>query len=61
VLPLHEVATEPLHAAAKATADLAAVVSPANPAVVESTAKPLHAAVDPGAALTETSYLCVWV
>jgi hypothetical protein len=64
VLPLHECAdptpaesaVEPFHSVADSTA--------ANPATIESTIEPLHSAVDPtgsGAALTETSWLCVWV
>jgi hypothetical protein len=60
VLPLHECAdptpaesaVESFHSVADSTA--------ANPATIE----PLHSAIDPtgsGAALTETSWLCVWV
>jgi hypothetical protein len=55
VLPLHEATAEPLHAAAEAIVDPDAAVS---------TAEPLHADIESaadGAALTETSCLCVWV
>jgi hypothetical protein len=55
LLPLHEATIEPLHAAVESAFD---------PTAIESAVEPLHVAADPavvGAALTETSYLCVWV
>jgi hypothetical protein len=53
VLSLHEVAIDP-----------AAAESTTVPAIAESIIEPHHTAMDPttaGAALTETSCLCVWV
>jgi hypothetical protein len=55
VLPLHECTVEPPQDAAEFVAD---------PAAAESDAEPFHFVVDPaaiGAALTETSCLCVRV
>jgi hypothetical protein len=57
VLPLHERAIESI---ANPVADLAAVESITDPTATE----PLHSVADPvtaGAALTDTSFLCVQV
>jgi hypothetical protein len=58
VLPLHEATIEPLHVAADAAAAESTAEAIADPATDESAAEPLHAAIA-GAALTETSCLCV--
>jgi hypothetical protein len=64
VLPLHEAAAEPLQAVAEFVIDPAAAEADVDPTADESVVEPLYAATDPaatGAALTETSCLCVWV
>jgi hypothetical protein len=58
VLALHECVARPFHAAV----DPIAAQSIAEP--LHSAVEPLHSAADPtgaGAALTETSCICVWV
>jgi hypothetical protein len=65
VLALHECVAWPFHAAVDPIA-AQSIAEPLHSAVepLHSAVEPLHSAADPtgaGAALTETSCICVWV